>query len=298
MERRNVEFDSDQGKVRGWWYAGCGRGARPVIVMAHGFSGVKEQYMDRYAEAFASAGLSVLVFDQPHFGASDGLPRYEVDPERQIRAYRDAVTFAVLQPDVDPGRVGVWGTSFSGGHALHVAATDRRVRCVVAQTPTTDGQQAALRRTPAHLMPGLLKKLAEDRAARSRGESPAMVPVTSDRAEVSCALAGAEAHRFFAETADTAPSWSNQVTLRSTEYSRSYVPSALIDRISPTPLLMIVADQDQVTPVDLQLEAYGRAREPKELRMIQGGHFTPYVTHFAETSAAAADWFSSHLGLG
>ena len=43
--------------------------------MAHGFSGVREQRLDAYAERFAQAGLAVLVFDYRHFGASGGEPR-------------------------------------------------------------------------------------------------------------------------------------------------------------------------------------------------------------------------------
>lgn len=296
MERTDIEFDSELGKVRGWWYAAAEGGVHPVVVMSHGFSAVKEQYMDRYAEAFVAAGLAVLVFDHPHFGASDGLPRGEVDPEMQIRAYRDAITFAVQQSGVDPNRVGAWGTSFSGGHVLQLAATDHRVKCVVAQVPTTDGYESALRRTPAHLVDAVLDSLAEDRVSRAIGGAPAVLPVTSAQPDTPCALAGEDAHRFFAETAEFAPSWRNEVTLRSAEWSRKYVPAALIERIAPTPLLMIVADEDFVTPVDLQLGAFSRAREPKALKIIGGGHFTPYVTHFEETSAAAADWFRSYLG--
>jgi len=69
----------------------------------------------------------------------------------------------------------------------------------------------------------------------------------------------------------------------------------LIDRIGPTPLLMIVADKDDVTPTDLALAAYNRAVEPKRLRLILGGHFDPYIAQFEAASSEALDWFSSHL---
>jgi len=48
--------------------------------MAHGFSAVKEMYLDAFAEVFAAAGLNALVFDNRNFGASDGEPRQEIDP--------------------------------------------------------------------------------------------------------------------------------------------------------------------------------------------------------------------------
>ena len=79
------------------------------------------------------------------FGASDGSPRQEVDPIAQIRDYRDAITFAETLPGTDPARIGVWGSSYSGGHVLIVAAIDRRVKCVVSQVPMVSGlAQAAL----------------------------------------------------------------------------------------------------------------------------------------------------------
>jgi cephalosporin-C deacetylase-like acetyl esterase len=107
--------------------------------MAHGFSAVKEMYLDRFAEVFAAAGLNVLVFDNRCFGASDGEPRQEIDPWAQVRDYRDAITYLHTLPEVDPGRIGIWGSSYSGGHVLVVAAIDRRVKAVVSQVPLISG---------------------------------------------------------------------------------------------------------------------------------------------------------------
>ena len=88
--RTDVEFSTeDRVMLRGWHYRpDRGRGPWPTIVMAHGFSAVKEMYLDRFAEAFAAAGLAALVFDNRNFGASDGEPRQEIDPWRQIADYR------------------------------------------------------------------------------------------------------------------------------------------------------------------------------------------------------------------
>jgi hypothetical protein len=65
--------------------------------MAHGFSAVKEMYLDAYAEVFAAAGLNALVFDNRNFGASDGEPRQEIDPWQQVRDYRHAITYSPLR---------------------------------------------------------------------------------------------------------------------------------------------------------------------------------------------------------
>ena len=133
--RKDVELSADGVTLRGWLYLPeSAEAPLPTIVMAHGFSAVKEQHLGDFAEAFASSGLSVLVFDNRNFGASDGEPRQEIDPVLQVRDYRHAITFARTLPEVDGERIGVWGTSFSGGHVLMVGAIDRRVKCVVSRS--------------------------------------------------------------------------------------------------------------------------------------------------------------------
>ncbi len=78
MARRDVEFDAEGVTLRGWFYPADGvQGAAGTVVMAHGFSAVKEMYLDAFAEVFAAAGLNALVFDNRNFGASDGEPRQE-----------------------------------------------------------------------------------------------------------------------------------------------------------------------------------------------------------------------------
>src|SRR5918996_2374403 len=64
--REDVEFDAEGVTLRGWLYRPDGAtGPVPTVVMAHGFSAVKEMYLDSFAEAFAAGGLGALVFDQP-----------------------------------------------------------------------------------------------------------------------------------------------------------------------------------------------------------------------------------------
>ena len=76
-----------------------------------------------------------------------------------------------------------------------------------------------------------------------------------------------------------------------------YEPGTWISRVSPTPLLLVVASDDRVTVTDLALAAYERALEPKRLVLIPGGHFAPYSEQFPLAEAAATAWFSEHLGL-
>lgn len=294
--RRDMEFNAEGVTLRGWIYLPDNTATSlPTVIMAHGFSAVKEQYLDRFAEVLSEAGLAVIVFDNRNFGASEGEPRQEIDPWQQIRDYRHAITFASKLPEIDKSRIGIWGTSYSGGHVLVVGAIDSRVKCVVSQVPTISGSASAQRRVRPDLVPAMIERLIADREACFEGEAPAKIPVVAKDVAKPCALAGEDPWKFFNESTSVAPGWRNEITLRTVEMAREYEPGVYISRMSPTPLLMIVGTHDTVTPTDLALGAYEQALEPKKLFLLKGGHFTPYIELFEEASTAAKDWFTEHL---
>jgi uncharacterized protein len=296
--RTDIEFKTEDGiTLRGWHYLPDSRqGKVPTIVMAHGFSAVKEMYLDRFAEAFAAAGLAAVVFDNRNFGASDGEPRQEIDPWQQVRDYRDAITYAQSLPETDVDRIGVWGSSYSGGHVLVLGAIDRRVKCVVSQVPLASGHDNARRLIRADYFAGLQAAFDEDRRARMAGKPPAMLPVVAEDPTAPSALPTPDSWAWFSETGRTrAPSWRNEVTLRSVEMFTEYEPGSYVSFISPTPLMMVVALGDVLTVADLALAAYERALEPKRLVTLPGGHFDAYVKDFDASAKPAVDWFVQHL---
>jgi uncharacterized protein len=108
--RRKVNFSTEDGTMLRGYVHSAGSDAGPGIVTCHGFGGVKS-HIDRYAALFAEAGLAVFLYDHRGFGTSDGAPRQEVDPYRQLADWRDAITFAESQPEFDAERgLGVWGS--------------------------------------------------------------------------------------------------------------------------------------------------------------------------------------------
>jgi fermentation-respiration switch protein FrsA (DUF1100 family) len=296
--RTDIEFKAEDGVVlRGWHYLpDQRRGPQPTIVMAHGFSAVKEMFLDRFAERFAAAGLASLVFDNRNFGASDGEPRQEIDPWQQVRDYRDAITFSETLSETDKSRIGIWGSSYSGGHVLVVGAIDRRVKCVVSQVPLITGHGLARRLVRSDFLAGLCRMFEDDRRARYAGKPPGMIPVVSENPAGPAALPTSDSWTFFTETRRArAPAWKNEVTLRSVEMFCEYEPGSHISHISPTPLLLVVARADHLTVVDQALEAYEHALMPKKLVILNGGHFDAYEADFDRSSAAAVDWFTEHL---
>jgi len=298
MTRRDIEFSAEDVTLRGWFYPAQGPGtSHPTIVMAHGYSAVKEMYLDRYAEVFAAAGLNALVFDNRNFGASDGEPRQEIDPWAQIRDYRHAITYATTLPEVDVNRIGVWGSSYSGGHVLVVGAQDRRVKAVVSQAALVDGYQNFRRLVRPDFIAGFQEQFDADRLARFHGQPPAMVPVVAEDPLAPSALPTPDSYQWFTESHNRmAPSWRNEVTLRSVEMLGEYVPASFIEYISPTPLLLLPAVNDVLTPTDLAIAAYEKAREPKRIEILPGGHFDIYTKGFDQSSSLARDWFTKHLG--
>jgi uncharacterized protein len=296
--RQDIEFNAEGTTLRGWLYTpDAGVRPFPTIVMAHGFSAVKEMYLDSFAQVFADAGFGALVFDNRNFGASDGEPRQEIDPWAQVRDYRHAITYATTRPEVDRDRIGVWGSSYSGGHALVVGAIDRRVKCVVSQVPLCSGYRNILRLVRNDLIAQVRAQFDQDREARFAGKPPAMIPVVTADPAGQAALPTADSYKWFIETGNTrAPAWKNEVTLRTVEMLMEYEPVTYVERISPTPLLMIIAAQDHLAVADEAFAAFNLAREPKKLVILPAGHFDAYIEPgFGITSKAASDWFAQHL---
>jgi fermentation-respiration switch protein FrsA (DUF1100 family) len=305
VTREGVQFAAEGPTLRGWLYRPSPvREPAPIIVMTHGWGAVKEMFLDSYAEAFAAAGLAALVYDHRSFGESDGEPRQEIDPWHQVRDYRHAITYAGRLDGIDRRRIGIWGTSYSGGHALVLGAIDRRVRCVVAQCPTISGSRNTLRRFPGDSFTEQRKLFDLDRERRWSGERPAMVPILSDLTlrgdqmvdSFEFEPVGNQGALWFGRMrCDRLARWRNELTLRSLELYSEYEPGECVARIAPTPLLIVSADGDTLTHTDEILRAYQEAREPKRLVLLKGGHYDLYGTGRKAGTTAAIEWFSQYL---
>jgi fermentation-respiration switch protein FrsA (DUF1100 family) len=296
--RSDVSFLSDGLTCRGWFYRAKGpvTAAGPAIVMSHGITAVKEQHLAPYAERFAAEGFNVLVFDYRFLGASDGEPRGHVDPQLQQADLRAALSWVGAQSGVDAERIGLWGTSFSGGHALLIAAFDPRVKVVAVQVPALNVPQSLINLLTREIFNGLLRTLVDDRAAREAGGEGASLPVVNDPGKPAF-LASADAHVWFTAAAAMAPSWRNSISLESLARVAEYVPDASIELIAPKPLLMQVAVDDTLIPVNLARQAFARAGEPKRIEEYACGHFDPYANEpwHSQFLAGQVRWFREHL---
>lgn len=285
--RVDVEFNTLDGTpLAAFLYTpDTGSAPFPAIVLSHGFGAVKEMALDRFADVFCEAGFACLLYDHRNTGSSGGTLRGEIDPWQQVSDMRDAITYAASRPEVDADRIGLWGTSYSGGHSLVVAATDQRVKCVVSVVPTISGHQNTTRALTSDGYVAFVQDVNEERAARQRGEQPRMIPISNE---------GDESYEW-SKVAGVGTTYVNACTLLSRANRAAYEPGSYIAAISPTPLLLALATHDTKCLTDVQLEAYSAAHEPKRLEMFPGGHYSPYTTQMEAIASASRDWFHTHL---
>jgi uncharacterized protein len=263
-------------------------------VMCHGFGGVHAQ-IDHYASHFAAAGFSVLNYDHRGFGESDGMPRQEVNPYVQTSDWRDAISYAQTQPEFDAAfGFGVWGSSFAGGLSMVVAANDGRVRCLVAQIPNVSGHRNVRLLYTAEQLAQIRTRVAADRSARLTGAAPGVLPLfPNEPGELAAFML--DIPSGIVERAAEAPSWKNEVTLRSLEHLEEFEPAGWAPYVSPKPLLMIIAEHDMCTFTEIQRAVFVALPQPKSLVSFPGGHFEAYSRFFNETANPALDWFDKHL---
>jgi len=77
---------------------------------------------------------------------------------------------------------------------------------------------------------------------------------------------------------------------------REFDPASMIQMISPTALLFIVAEKESFFPPDLVKAIYDRAMEPKAMSVLPVKHFEMYTEPWLTKSATMAiDWFKKYL---
>lgn len=220
MAREDISFQTfDNVTLRGWFYKPAGESKPlPCLVMAHGFSALKEMDLNTFAEYFTSKlALTALVYDNRGFGDSDtkdGQPRQEIIPTQQTSDYSDAITYAQTRPDVDGKKIGIWGSSYSGGHVLWVGAVDKRVKAVLCQVPCVDGYANFNRLIRPDFVGGLNDIFEQDRHARSSGKPAGTLPVVDENPQAPSALPTPDSYTFFTAWGKKSP-WQNVVTIKS-----------------------------------------------------------------------------------
>jgi len=285
IESRHVDIWSDGTRLSGdlWYPKGLQSGDKlPAVILCHGWGGVRSHFNRAYSSEFATAGYVVLTFDYRGWGDSDSrlvikekMPepdksgmitvraqaiRELVDPFDQTEDIIHCINFLSGEPGVDSDRIGLWGTSFGGGHVVYVAALDKRVKCIVSQVPSMDGGWVNQFYQPS--------KLATQRA---RGE---IYPVPQGVNKIG-RLIGTP---FLSRIA-------------------KYHPVEFANHLK-IPILIIVAEKEELMDNKLHGERvynFVKGNVPAKYEVFSGTHFEIYSKGRMQSINVAIEWFNKHL---
>lgn len=270
--KTDVGFQSGDETCAAWLYRPQTENSVPCVVMAHGFGATKEGGLAAYAERFAAAGFAVLVFDYRHFGSSGGEPRQLLEPRRQLADWVAAVSYARALEGVDPARIALWGSSFSGGHVIAIAARDRRIAAAVAQVPHASG--------PADVLAiGLWQVIrlsfagVRDMFTRLSRSGPCYVKTVGPPGTLA-AMTSPDAEPGYRAMFPAGLAWNDEVAARIFLKFPFYSPGRRAGRVR-CPLLVQVGERDVVTPPTAAKKAARRATNG-ELIAYDIGHFDIY----------------------
>lgn len=268
----------------------------PVILIAHGFGGLKDWGLPAFAERFVQAGFAVVRFDYRGFGKSGGQPRRVVDGKAHVQDWLSAIDAISKRPDVDGQRVGIWGTSYSGGQVL-VAGAERPnvVKAVSAQVPFVSGLSSGLK-YPIKYQPMATWYAMRD-LLRSDDEEPLYVPVVSDDggfAALICDECASGYKKLVPEAVHKAQT-DNRVAARVFLSLPFWFPgNRAKDIVAPT--LIIAAENDGLIPVSKVRDVAKSLQKGEYLELKGADHFSPYTgPAFEQTVARQTVFFKQHL---
>jgi uncharacterized protein len=265
------------------------------VVMAHGMMGTRDSGLMPYAQAFADAGLDVLLFDFRYLGASDGQPRQLVSFSAQRADYRAAIECARRLPGIDPERIALWGTSYSGGHVVAEAAGDGRVAAAIAQVPGMDaltGVREFIERAGPVQFARLTLHGLRDAVGGLLGLEAHRVPVFGPPGSLALATSP-DAQPGFAAIAG--PTYRNEACARIVLHGAFYRPNRLAVRVR-CPLLIQIAERDTVVSPDAAKRTASKAAGRAEVQTYPIEHFEIYIGEGRERAIAdQLDFLRRHV---
>lgn len=260
---------------------------RPAILLCHGWGGPKSHLSATYAPYLCKGGFVCLTFDYRGWFESDARlitpekqpapdaegfvtvrarqVREVVDPLDQNRDIHNALDYLIAEPAADPNRIGIWGSSFGGGHAIHMAGTDPRIKAVVSQVP---GMGPA---PDAQGFAAPMEEVQKLASAMARGEIT-MIPRPKEQPE---SLKG---------IGDFTTMWRYRPRVAATHIR---VPTLIIDQ----------QDEEYGGRESSGLAAKNAIPSTTIVKyhVFPGTHYDIYEKNYRASAQMARDWFTEHL---
>jgi dipeptidyl aminopeptidase/acylaminoacyl peptidase len=263
---------------------------RAGIVLCHGYTGVKDIYLPDNARVLNEAGYVAMTFDYKGWGDSEG-PRSRLAPYSRVADVQAALTFLGTVPEVDPDRLGIYGTSYGGATVVWVGAIDRRVKCVVSVVGIGNGERwmRSVRRPDE--FHDLLERSRQDRMKRALDGKSEFVA----REEI--LLPDRQSAELAAAARRNNPAAVSVIPLEYVDETLQFNPEWVVDKIAPRPILFITTDDDRLVPPEESIQLHARAGEPKKLVVLEGyGHYEVYMEPaFSRVMQATVAWYREHL---
>ncbi|WP_244332851.1 alpha/beta hydrolase [Gordonia polyisoprenivorans] len=273
--RETIRFASGDSFCGAWLYTPTNTSSGrplPVVVMGHGMGATREMGLEPFAKRFAAEGIAVVAFTYRNFGDSGGTARQLVSVTSQLEDWESALSFVSSDARFDSTRIGIWGTSFGGGHAITVASRHPELRAAVAQCPFTDGTASA-GVSDFSTTVAMMARVGLDQLARF-GARGSTLPI-----------AAAPGHMALMNTPDALNGyqglipadfhWTNHVAARSLPNIIRYRPGRSAKKIA-IPILFCVSTTDSVAPPEKTLH-YAEQAPHGDIKTYTAGHFDFYL---------------------
>ena len=298
MEKQDIFFYSAGHRLKGYWYPPHGAtGPVPGIVCCHGFSAMIDVQMVGIPRVLSEAGYGVLTFYCRGLGESEG-PRGRVIPREQADDIRNAITYLQTRAEIDPKKIGLFGSAWGCSTAVAAAAQDTRVKALVGTVGIGDCERWLKSERPRWEWAKFLKRLEEDRKTRVlTGKSEVVHPNQIHIPDKAASAARDELWNTFIKK-----SGYDGYPLETAEALIEFKPEQVVGRIAPGAVLFIHMGEDITVPPEKSLNLYANANEPKKVVIMEGrNHYDTFEFSnpevFEEIMAIALDWYGRYLPI-
>src|SRR3954447_25473183 len=266
----------------------------PGVVLVPGFMSTADAFFPGFADELNAAGFVALTMDFRGFGKSQGV-RGEVIPYLQIYDASNAISYLQSRPEVDPDKIAILGVSLGGGEVAYIAARDRRVKAVASMVLVGEGERRMRRFRTEQEWNTLMQKVQEDRINRvATGKSQEFRGFLNKGTD-SVLIMPPDLSSSLKEAEQVEDEKGNRTTLATVDGWLGYKPEEIIDKVSPTPILFVQAEKDELEADDAD-RLYRKAKDPKKLFTLEGGvHFDVYGKRTNEAMKPVLEWFNQHL---